>query len=63
MAGTDQVAYSSSYNGMDDIDRRRAKCNAAKSARESTLRAVGLARTYDLLQKLDEQVREACKGV
>ena len=48
---------------MDDVDRRRAKCKAAKSARESTLRAVGLSRTYDLLQKLDEQVREACQGL
>jgi hypothetical protein len=63
MAGTDHVAYASPYIGMDELDRRRAECNAAKSTRESTLRAVGLARTYDLLQKLDEQVREACKGV
>ncbi|UHQ18789.1 hypothetical protein LVB87_11410 [Lysobacter sp. KIS68-7] len=62
MAGTDQAGYASPYNGMDDVDRQRAKCNAAKSARESTLRAVGLSRTYDLLQNLDEQVREACKG-
>ena len=63
MAGTDQISYGSSSGGMEDGDRRRATCSAAKSARESTLRAVGLSRTYDLLQKLDEQVREACKGV
>jgi hypothetical protein len=63
MAGTDHVAHAFPDIGMDDLDRRRAECNAAKASRESTLRAVGLARTYELLQKLDEQVREACKGV
>jgi len=63
MAGTDRVAYASSHHGTDALDQRRARCNAAKSSRESTLRAVGLARTYDLLQQLDEQVREACKGL
>lgn len=43
-------------------DRDQAACEDAKAYREATLRAVGLARTYTLLQKLDEHVRAACKG-
>ena len=50
------VAWSSNF------DEQRARCDAAKAHREDTLRIVGLARTYDLLQRLDENVREACKG-
>jgi hypothetical protein len=57
----------SSYsNGPSAIDyeraQRRAACDSAKSARASTLAAVGLARTYELLQRLDAAVFEACKG-
>lgn len=44
-------------------DRRRRNCAAAKATREQTLNAVGIARTYDLLQRLDAQVYEACKGL
>lgn len=36
-------------------------CLAAKSKRDTTLRRVGLKRTYALLQRLDEAVRNACK--
>jgi hypothetical protein len=51
------------YGSAGTVDERRARCNAAKAARDDTLRRVGLARTYELLQRLDNQVREACKGV
>jgi len=47
----------------DDRERRRRACDAARRNRDATLRRVGLARTYDLLQKLDAQVYEACKGL
>lgn len=36
-------------------------CAAAKANRENVLKAVGLHRTYNLLQQLDEQVRKACR--
>lgn len=60
LAGTNAYGYA---NLGGDVDDRRARCNAAKASRDDTLRRVGLARTYELLQRLDEQVREACKGV
>ena len=41
----------------------RTRCTSARTQRESTLRAAGLTRTYDLLQRLDDVVREACKEV
>ena len=36
-------------------------CEAAKASRQQTLERVGLKRTYDLLSRLDEQVRKACR--
>lgn len=39
----------------------RAGCLAARQQREAVLQAVGLKRNYDLLQRLDEAVRRACK--
>ncbi len=36
-------------------------CAAAKQQRQSTLDAVGLQRTYELLQRLDAMVNAACK--
>jgi hypothetical protein len=36
-------------------------CEAAKANRDSTLERVGLKRTFDLLSRLDEQVRKACR--
>lgn len=47
----------------DERERRRRQCDAAKRNRDRTLERVGLARTYDLLQRLDAQVYEACKGL
>ena len=36
-------------------------CAAAKQYRDSTLRAVGINRTHDLLRSLDDAVYRACK--
>jgi len=44
-----------------DGGRNAAACDAAKASRESTLTAVGMRRTYELLQQLDNNVREACR--
>jgi hypothetical protein len=41
-------------------DRRARQCERAKQEREATLARIGLARTYDLLQRLDAMVNEAC---
>jgi hypothetical protein len=60
-------SQSSSYGGgpsAADYQRsqRQASCANAKASREDTVRIVGLKRTYDLLQRLDAMVYEACKG-
>ena len=36
-------------------------CEVAKATRDRTLERVGLKRTFDLLSRLDEQVRNACR--
>lgn len=36
-------------------------CEIAKADRDATLERVGLKRTFDLLSRLDEQVRKACR--
>lgn len=41
--------------------RHPSACEAAKAHRDSVLKAAGLRRTYDLLSRLDANVREACK--
>ncbi len=57
-------SYSSSWApGNDERARRRAQCANARQDREETLRRIGLRRTYDLLQRLDTVVNEACKGL
>jgi hypothetical protein len=43
------------------MQRNPSACDSAKAYREQTLRQVGLRRTYELLQRLDENVRVACK--
>ena len=59
------TTQSYSYVSIHDHarDQRRANCENAKRQRGATLRQVGLARTYDLLQRLDAMVYEACKGL
>jgi hypothetical protein len=55
--------YGSGTSAADDQRaQRQAACANAKANREDTLRSVGLKRTYDLLQRLDAMVYEACKG-
>jgi hypothetical protein len=65
MAGTDRM------DGIQSSSRRRTprgsrtarvldRCSAAKEKRETVLRSVGLARTFDLLRKLDGDVAAAC---
>jgi hypothetical protein len=57
-----QYSYVASRS-TDMRDQQRARCNVAKQQRDQTLERVGLARTYDLLRRLDEMVYEACKGL
>ena len=50
--------------GTAHIARNAVKpsaCEAAKANRDRTLERVGLKRTFDLLSRLDEQVRNACR--
>jgi hypothetical protein len=59
---------SSSYDSVPSAadyqrSQRLAACATAKASREDTLRIVGLKRTYELLQRLDAVVYEACKGL
>lgn len=42
-------------------DFQQSACEAAKANREEVRRQSGLARTYDLIEQLDNQVRRACK--
>lgn len=41
-------------------DPARARCQAARDKRDRTLERVGLKRTFDLLRRLDDEVRAAC---
>lgn len=43
--------------------QRRAYCESARRNRQATLDAVGMNRTYELLQQLDRAVSEACSGL
>lgn len=47
----------------DSRDQQRANCQAAKNQRQEILDRAGLNRTYDLLQRLDATVYNACKGL
>lgn len=60
-AGTDRVDRSASRMARVPRDTGSTRCDAAKARRERTLDIAGLKRTFDLLRKLDEQVREACR--
>src|SRR5690606_15492544 len=44
-----------------DPDRNNKACEHAKAHREAMLRILGLKRTYEDLQRLDEAVYRACK--
>ena len=47
----------------DPLVQRKVACAVARQSRDSTLRQVGLRRTYDLLQRLDSMVNNACNGL
>jgi len=58
------ISYGIGPSAVDsERERRRTACANAKSNREETLARIGLSRTYDLLQRLDAMVYEACKGL
>jgi hypothetical protein len=62
-APTQTISYGSGPSAADyQRSQRQAACANAKASREDTLKRVGLKRTYDLLQRLDAMVYEACKG-
>ena len=52
----------SATGALIPIEAGGKACETAKSRREKKLAQVGLKRNYDLLQKLDEDVRRACDG-
>ncbi len=45
----------------DTRDRQRQQCVQAQWYRQATLERVGMKRTYDLLQRLNARVYDACK--
>jgi hypothetical protein len=51
----------SAGHGGSSVPPKIQRCRDARARRQSTLDAWGLARTYDLLQRLDREVWEACK--
>ncbi|WP_162347997.1 DUF4124 domain-containing protein [Pseudoxanthomonas gei] len=57
LAGRGSTASGASIGTTQSGD----SCAAAKQHRQATLNAVGLNRTYDLLQRLDAMVNAACK--
>lgn len=62
LAGTNRSGGGANgHHIRQDGAQNQSKCDYAKRERENTLEAVGMRRTYELLQRLDENVREACK--
>ena len=68
LAGTDQIPMpyrAPRYASRSTARGRRSshdgdRCRLAKATRKTTMQAVGLGRTYDLLRRLDAEVSEAC---
>ncbi len=50
------------HAGDHERAQREWQCAQARRSREDTLELVGLKRTYDLLQRLDDMVQRACRG-
>ncbi|MFC7301835.1 hypothetical protein [Cognatiluteimonas weifangensis] len=61
LAGTDGASCSYRYTPPSQPNQKHAACERAKQYRESVLRQVGLARTFELLRALNAQVYDACK--
>ena len=55
------VVVHNNVQTTSDRAQRSANCQSEKNNREATLQRVGLKRTYNLLQKLDAAVNNACK--
>jgi hypothetical protein len=62
-AGVRGKPASRSASGSDSRSRARTACSAARQEREVALARAGLGRTFEQLRKLDDAVREACKGL
>lgn len=60
-AGTDRHAVERSRIVRERPAQSATACEAAKAARQQTLDVVGLKRNYELLSRLDANVRAACK--
>ena len=66
LAGTDRIPMSYRAPRYARSSTRVARspgnddCQLARAARKTTLQAVGLNRTYDLLRRLDDEVNKAC---
>lgn len=60
-AGTDRSVIERARLVRERPARSAGACEAAKSARQQTLDAVGLKRNYELLSRLDANVRAACR--
>lgn len=61
LAGTSRSSSAAGHHIRADAARNQSACDAAKAYREQVLNSSGMRRTYDLLQQLDENVRNACK--
>lgn len=62
-SSTEPARYGSRTTARDpQVAVERARCASARAYREQSLERMGLRRTYDVLQQLDDLVREACKG-
>lgn len=61
---TSQASFNTvEYQQQGSLASREATCASARRQRASMLEQVGLKRTYDLLQRLDDMVNRACKGL
>lgn len=60
-AGTDRSGGNRAQASRVIRSPAPSACEAARARRQKTLDNVGLKRTFDLLRKLDEQVRDACR--
>jgi hypothetical protein len=63
VSGGNRSRSGASSAAASTLAGRLATCDAARRKRKSILDAVGLARTYDLLSRLDREVWAACKGL
>lgn len=59
-----QPSYAISRStGWSKRDQQHADCDAQKAYRQQQLDILGLQRTFDILQQLDDAVNRACSGL